>query len=161
MSESVNVICFAPLVSTCFFGQMFYFLWNRILYLCLGYSYISIAKERDSHQAVPNYRPEIGDAIWNGLISIDPLFPLGDGWQDFAKRVIDGAQHPMWQPYPHLPTSAPIDSVTPSSGMIMMTWVLRINGYLISSTPISHIFWEIVSRYQIDIRIDNHSKDRI
>ena len=118
-SGSVNLVC-CKLV----FGQMFCFLWNRILYLYLGYSYISIGKERDSYQSVPNYRPEIGDSIWNGLISIDPFFPLGDGWQDFARRIIAGAQHPTWQPYPHLSSSAPISSVTPTSGMIQ--WNLSI-----------------------------------
>ena len=141
-----------------FLVKCFFSLWNRILYLYSEYSYISIGKERDSYQSIPNYRPEIGDSIWNGLISIDPFFPLGDGWQDFAKRIIAGAQHPMWQPYPHLPSSAPISSVTPTSGM---TWrVLRINGYLLSRTPIYHILGKLFLVTKL-IGIVNHCINKL
>ena len=85
-----------------------------------GYSYVSIVKEPDYH-VIPTYRPEIGNDIWNGFISIDPFFPSGEGWDAFAQRCIDESRHPMWPPYSHLPANASTLSVNTWAGNVQAT----------------------------------------
>ena len=54
-----------------------------------GYAYMSIIKDGDTLQEAPSYRPEIGDEIWDGFISFDPLYPSGEDWHRFAQMVND------------------------------------------------------------------------
>ena len=79
---------------------------------------MSAAKESDSYQAVPNYRPEIGVDIWNGHISVDPFNPRGEEWHDFAQMVIEESQLPMWDIYPNLPRNASTTDVPAFAGIL-------------------------------------------
>ena len=77
---------------------------------------MSTSKESDSYQSVPNYRPEIGVDIWNGVISVDPFHSRGDEWHDFAQLVIEDSQLPMWATYTNLPTNASTSDVPAFAG---------------------------------------------
>ena len=79
---------------------------------------MSAAKESDSYQAVPNYRPEIGVDIWNGHITFDPFYEPNDEWHEFAQMVIDESQQPMWESYPNLPENALTTDVPTFAGSV-------------------------------------------
>ena len=85
-----------------------------------GYVYISMNKELDSDANPLIYRPDIGNDIWNGLLSVDAVTPSGAVWDEFAQRVIDEYQDPIWDPYPQLPPNSPISSVTSFAGHISL-----------------------------------------
>ena len=50
---------------------------------------MSIIKNGDTLQEAPSYRPEIGNEIWDGFISLDPLYPTGEDWHRFSQLVND------------------------------------------------------------------------
>ena len=65
-------------------------------FLSTGYVYMSMEKEYMLNVDLPYYRPDIGNEIWNGFISIDPVTPSGPVWEEFAQRVIEEYQDPIW-----------------------------------------------------------------
>ena len=77
-------------------------------------------KEFDSFEnpSYAYYRPDIGPAIWNGFIDIDPVTPSGPMWDEFAEKVIEEYQDPVWEPYLRLPPNAPISSVSTYAGVV-------------------------------------------
>ena len=62
---------------------------------------MSLVKRTDSLQESPSYRPEIGNEIWDGFISFDPLYPSGEDWTEFSQKVHD-------ELYANLPANASI-----------------------------------------------------
>ena len=89
-------------------------------FLLTGYVYVSLMKEFDSFEnpSYAYYRPDIGPAIWNGFIDIDPVTPSGHMWDEFAEKVIEEYQDPVWEPYLRLPPNAPISSVSTYAGVV-------------------------------------------
>ena len=63
-----------------------------------------------------DYRPDIGPEIWNGAISIDPVTPSGPVWEEFAQRVIEEYQDPVWDSFGRLLPDSPTSSVTSYAG---------------------------------------------
>ena len=64
-----------------------------------------------------NYRPDIGKEIWNGFISIDPVTPSGPVWEEFAQRVIEENQDPIWDSYARLSPNSSTSSVKTYAGI--------------------------------------------
>ena len=62
---------------------------------------MSLIKRSDSLQESASYRPEIGNEIWDGFISFDPLYPSGEEWAEFSQKVHD-------EQYANLPANASI-----------------------------------------------------
>ena len=87
------------------------------MFLFSGYVYLSLYKEFDSFENPSYYRPEIGPDIWNGFLDIDPVTPSGAMWEEFAAKVIQEYQDPVWDPYERLSPNAPISSVSTYAGL--------------------------------------------
>ena len=74
-------------------------------------------------------------------MSFSSTYPNGPDYPEFAQRVIDAFQEPMWEPYPHLSANASIDSVKHYIGIVQSSCNTTIERN--EHREISIIWWRI------------------
>ena len=64
----------------------------------------------------PNFRPEVGIEVYEGIIDFQISEPSGEKWDAFRQEVIDEFQKPVFDDWPHVGPDTSIDVVISYAG---------------------------------------------